>query len=406
MLLKKSILKENQLIQISGSKSISNRLLVLKHLYGNCEITNISDCEDTKLIQKAFNQESEIINVHHAGTAMRFLTSFFAIQDGKNTIITGSPRLRKRPIKPLVEALKNLGADIEYLEDKGFPPLKIKGRIITKDYVEVHASISSQFITSLMLIGAKLEKGLKINLQGKITSRPYIEMTVQILKEIGINVTFEENLIEIAPFHSFSENSIISHEVESDWSSASYFYSFAAISRKKIRLKTFKQISWQGDSVVAKIYEDYFGIKTVFLQNEIELIPIENFEYPKIIELDLNNCPDIAQTICVTASVIKISFIFTGLETLKIKETDRLQALQSELKKIGCETSITDSSILSKNFGKVQEMVTIETYEDHRMAMAFAPFCLVEDIEIKNENVVKKSYPTFWDDVNKIIVKE
>ena len=403
MKLQKTRLKNDQMIHISGSKSISNRLLILKELFGNIEVSNLSDSQDTALLQKALTEISEIIDVHHAGTAMRFLTSFFAISEGKNVILKGSERLQQRPIQPLVEALRNLGAKIEYLEKEGFPPLKISGKKITKNSIEIAANVSSQFITSLMLIGAELENGLEIILQGKITSRSYIEMSRKILEEMGIKTEYNSQVIQIFPKPKSQNIKPIIYDVESDWSSASYFYSFAAIGRKNIRLKTFKQNSLQGDSAIVDIYEKFFGIKTHFHQNEIDLIPIENFQKSEKIELDLNNCPDIAQTICVTAAILKIPFAFTGLETLKVKETDRLQALQNELQKIGCETFITNSSIKTEKFGNPNSKIEIETYQDHRMAMSFAPYCLVGEIDILNENVVEKSYPKFWEDLNEIL---
>lgn len=404
MLLKKSKLSENKTIQISGSKSISNRLLILQKLFGNIEIDNLSDSQDSQVMQKALRSDSEIIDIHHAGTAMRFLTSYFAIQENKTVILTGSSRMKQRPIQFLVNALKDLGAEIEYLENEGFPPIKIVGKKLEKNFVKIPANVSSQFISSLIMIGGKLEKGLHIELTGEITSRPYLEMTLQMLKEIGIENEFQGNLIRILPSAFGFQHSAINYEVESDWSSASYFYSLAAIGRKNISLKSFRQHSLQGDSVLQKIYSDFFGIQTIFEENEnrISLIPNENFRFPEIIKLDMNNCPDIAQTLCVTASALKIPFEITGLATLKVKETDRLTALQNELKKIGCITEITNDSIKSTTFTEPQENISIKTYDDHRMAMSFAPFCLIKELNIENENVVEKSYISFWKDLFEI----
>ena len=404
MKLEKSILKPNQTIQISGSKSISNRLLILESLFSNIKIGNLSNSQDTQLLKKALSDDSEIVDIHHAGTAMRFLTSYYSIQDGKTTILTGSGRMKERPIKNLVTALQNLGVEIEYLENEGFPPLKIKGRKITKTKVDVPANISSQFITSLLLIAGKLEHGLEINLVGEITSRSYIEMTLDILTKFGIKNTFISNTIKV---YHFSENSKPKtqnpkyYEVESDWSSASYFYSFAALGRETIHLKSFYKESTQGDSAIAKIYEDFFGIKTLFNEetHQLTLEPIENFQFPEKIVLDMNNCPDIAQTLCVTASALKIPFEISGLGTLKVKETDRLLALHNELKKLGAETKTTDLTIESTSFNEPEENIFIKTYQDHRMAMSFAPFCLVKELNIEDENVVEKSYPMFWEDL-------
>ena len=383
-------------IQITGSKSESNRLLILQKLFGNIEIKNLSNSQDTKLLQKALGSDEKIIDIHHAGTAMRFLTSFFAVQEGVEKILTGSERMKQRPIKPLVEALRELGADIEYLENEGFPPLKIKGKKLEKKFVEIPADISSQFITSLILMGGKLENGLTINLLGEITSRPYIEMTLKLLSEIsGKSTTLKDKTIQI-PNIKTQKTTIT---VESDWSSASYFYSFSALNKQKIILKNFNENSLQGDSRITEIYSQFFGIDTIFNENqqEITLIPKNNFSFPLFIQLNMNDCPDIAQTACVTAAALKIPFQIGGLATLKIKETDRLSALQNELKKIGCETEITDNSIKSILYTNPEKNISIATYGDHRMAMAFAPYSLIQEIEIQNPEVVEKSFPDFWE---------
>jgi len=406
MKLEKSKLIGNKTIQISGSKSISNRLLILESLFKNIKINNLSNSQDTQLLKKALSADSEIVDIHHAGTAMRFLTSYYSIlsederQEGRTTILTGSGRMKERPIKNLVTALQDLGAEIEYLENEGFPPLKITGKRIVQSKVDVPANISSQFITSLLLIAGKLKNGLEINLTGKITSRSYIEMTLDILTKFGIKNTFEGNTIKVEPFEN-DQSSITDYEVESDWSSASYFYSFCAIGRETIHLKSFYKESTQGDSAIAKIYHEFFGIKTVFSEDEhkISLQPDSDFQFPEKIILDMNNCPDIAQTLCVTASALKIPFEISGLGTLKVKETDRLLALHNELKKLGTETEITDSTIKSINFKEAEENISIKTYQDHRMAMSFAPFCLIAALNIEDENVVEKSYPMFWEDL-------
>jgi len=383
-------------IQITGSKSESNRLLILQKLFGNIEIKNISNSQDTKFLQKALNSNEETIDIHHAGTAMRFLTSFFAVQEGVEKILTGSERMKQRPIKPLVEALRELGADIEYLENEGFPPLKIKGKKLEKNFVEIPADISSQFITSLILVGGKLENGLTIKLLGEITSRPYIEMTLKLLSEIsGKSIIPKDKTIQIPNIKT--QKTVFT--VESDWSSASYFYSFSVLNRQKITLKNFNKNSLQGDSKITEIYSQFFGIDTIFNENqqEITLIPKSNFSLPQSIQLNMNNCPDIAQTVCVTAAALKIPFEIGGLATLKIKETDRLSALQNELKKIGCETEITDNSIKSILYTNPEKNISIATYGDHRMAMAFAPYSLIQEIEIQNPEVVEKSFPDFWE---------
>lgn len=399
MHIKKSELIDGKNIQITGSKSISNRLLILGKLFGNIEIQNLSNSQDTTLLKKALESDSEIIDIHHAGTAMRFLASHYSIFEGRKTILTGSDRMKNRPIKPLVDALKSIGADISYLEKEGFPPLEIIGKNLEKNSVKIAANVSSQFLTSLILIGGKLENGLTLELVGEITSRPYLEMTLKILSEIGIENEFSENFIKIFPTTD-NRQPITNYEVESDWSSASYFYSLSAIGRKRISLKSFRKNSLQGDSVLQKIYSEFFGIETIFneTKNQISLVPTENFEFPKSINLNMNDCPDIAQTLCVTATALKIPFEISGLATLKVKETDRLVALKNELKKIGCQAEISENAIKSLHFYEPENEISIATYNDHRMAMSFAPFALVKELNIENEQVVEKSYPEFWED--------
>ena len=401
MRLEKSELKDNETIEISGSKSISNRLLILSHLFENIIIENLSNSQDTQLLQKALESDAEIIDIHHAGTAMRFLTSYFAIQEGRTTILTGSDRMKQRPIQFLVDALRDLGADISYVGKEGFPPLKIVGKKIFKSKVMIPADISSQFISSLMLIGGQLENGLQINLTGKITSRPYLEMTLRILRRIGISTQWEGQVIKIFPnIQTEKSSQITKYLAESDWSSASYFYSLAAIGRKSINLRCFRPHSLQGDSAIKEIYWNLFGVNTISQGSEskISLMPESTFVFPEQISLDMNDCPDIAQTLCVTATALKIPFKITGLSTLKVKETDRLVALKNELFKIGCIAEITENTIYSTKFFEPNEDPSIATYDDHRMAMSFAPFCLIKSLTIENKNVVEKSYPQFWED--------
>lgn len=407
MKLEKSKLSADKTVQISGSKSISNRLLILESLFKNIQIGNLSNSQDTQLLKKALSENTETVDIHHAGTAMRFLASYYSIFEGKTTILTGSKRMKERPIKNLVSALKDLGVEIEYLENEGFPPLKITGKKITQKQVNVPANISSQFITSLLLIAGKLENGLEINLVGEVTSRSYIEMTLDILTRFGIKNSFEGNTIKVEPFHRNNESSTASYEVESDWSSASYFYSICALGRETIHLKSFYKESTQGDSAIAKIYEDFFGIKTTFTEDEhkLTLQPDPDFSFPEKIILDMNNCPDIAQTLCVTAAALKIPFEISGLGTLRVKETDRLQALYNELKKLGTETEITDLTIKSLSFGEPEDNISIKTYQDHRMAMSFAPFCLIKELNIEEEDVVEKSYPMFWKDLDDVMIR-
>lgn len=385
-------------INLSGSKSISNRLLVLNSLFHNSlQLQNLSKCQDTYMMERALSSKEQIIDIYHAGTAMRFLTAYFSIQENRNIILTGSCRMKERPIKILVDALNQLGAHISYVENEGFPPLEIKGKKINRNIIHLPANISSQYITALCLIAAKLDKGLTINLEGKITSKPYINMTLQILNKIGIITSFYQNKISIEPINEVKKQDFI---IESDWSSASYHYSICALSKNlKIRIKYLFKDSLQADRKIADIYQKYFGINTLFHENVITINKIENFQYPNFIELDMNDCPDIAQTVAITAFGLRIPIKMTGLETLKIKETDRLIALKNEIEKCGGNVEITDCSFELKRIDSFRENQIIETYNDHRMAMSFAPLQLLFPLTIKNPNVVEKSYVEFWNDL-------
>ncbi len=385
-------------ISISGSKSESNRMLLLNSLYRNpIQLKNLSDSEDTKLLQKALETHSKTIDIHHAGTAMRFLTAYFSIQEGKEIILTGSERMKQRPIGILVEALQSLGAEIHYLEKEGFPPLKISGKKINEGFVELNADVSSQFITALMLIAPKLPNGLRIQLNGKITSLPYLEMTFQMLNQIGIRAERKENEIWIYQSEKIEKQEFT---IESDWSSASYFYSIAALSEQaEIRLNSFKENSLQGDSGIKEIYKTHFGIETKFSGSQIILSKNPDRVLSPV-RVDLNDMPDIAQTIAVTCAGLKLRCTLTGLETLRVKETDRITALQNELKKLGAKTQVTESSLEIIDFYVPTEIPRIHTYNDHRMAMSFAPMALIQDIQIENPEVVKKSYPAFWKDLS------
>lgn len=396
----KSQLKNNQEIRISGSKSETNRLLLLQALYPQLKIENASNSDDSEVIKKALQSvvKSGAINVHHAGTAMRFLTSFYAIQDGMEVVISGSDRMHERPIKILVDALNQLGSNISYVCEEGFPPLKIFGKKLQGNKVVINANVSSQYITSLMLIGSSLPNGLEIELEGSITSAPYIKMTLSVLQSLGIKAEFNNKTISIPTTKKLTTDNFV---VESDWSSASYYYSLMALSEinTQLTLSYFKQNSLQGDSILTEIYQN-FGVQTTFIDNKIILKKVENPSI-KVINLNLNNAPDIAQTIIVTCLGLGITCNLTGLHTLKIKETDRLQALKNELEKFGAFVSITEDSIqLNNSVNFKKESISIETYQDHRMAMAFSPLVIKQGLLIKNADVVSKSYPDFWKDLH------
>lgn len=398
---KSTIVENPPKIVITGSKSESNRLLLLQALYPELRIENVSNSDDSKVMQKALKSTLNAIDISHAGTAMRFLTAFFSTQEGREITITGSARMKERPIQVLVEALNALGADISYLETEGCPPLKINGKSLVKDKVSLKANVSSQYISALLLIAPKLKNGLELTLEGKITSVPYINMTLDLLNQIGVATTFENNIIKVSPLKSLDEKqkTLI---VESDWSSASYFYSIVGLSPvgTEITLSSYKRNSLQGDSVLADIYTD-FGVVTTFNNNSITLLKKAECQL-KTIDCQLQNAPDIAQTIAVTSFGLGISCHLTGLHTLKIKETDRLVALKTELEKLGGQVDITDDSLQLKSATEITSSVTIATYHDHRMAMAFAPLGLKTNLQIEDAMVVSKSYPTFWEDLESI----
>ena len=386
-------------IFISGSKSESNRMLVLKKLFREITIHNLSDSDDTHHLQYALSTKDSEINIGHAGTAMRFLTAFFATQQKRTTILSGSQRMHQRPIKVLVEALRALGAEISYLENEGFPPLKIIGKQLTKNKVKINGNISSQYISALLLIAASLPNGLRVELVGEITSIPYINMTLSLLNQIGITTSFEGQIIQVNPIEEANKHTI---EVESDWSSASYFYSIAALSSvsSEIRLSSYKKESLQGDAILAEIYKS-FGVETVYETNSIVLRKTKEHNKEHL-TIDLNKAPDIAQTIAVTCYGLGVSCELLGLHTLKIKETDRLEALHSELTKLGANISVTPTSLYLNSSSEIVADVSVETYNDHRMAMAFAPLGMKIPLEILDADVVTKSYRNFWKDLQKI----
>lgn len=397
--LKQSVVNSSSEITITGSKSETNRLLLLQALYSNISIENISKSDDSDAMQTALLSNENVIDIHHAGTAMRFLTAFFAVQEGREVLLTGSSRMKERPIKILVEALQQLGVEITYEGEVGFPPIRIKGQKITENKVSLKANVSSQYISALLLIAPRLENGLELKLEGVITSLPYIKMTLALLNKIEVETSFENNVIKVKPKSSIENLQLL---VESDWSSASYFYSIMAFSDigTRIKLSSYKQNSLQGDSALVEIYKD-FGVETVFVNNIVVLHKVHNCQL-SIANYELNNCPDIAQTIAVTCFGLGIACNLTGLHTLKIKETDRLEALKIELTKLGANISVTNNSLNLESSFKINENISISTYQDHRMAMAFAPLALKTSITIENAQVVSKSFPTYWKELKSI----
>ena len=397
-------LKSDQLeaahIVIPGSKSESNRLLILSSLFKNLSLENISNSDDTNYLLNALSSKSSTIDIGHAGTAMRFLTSYFSLTTKKEIELRGSQRMHSRPIKTLVDSLREIGASIHYIEKEGYPPLVIKpSELISKNLI-IDSSTSSQYISSLLLIAPKISGGLKIQLTGRETSKPYIDMTISLLKKIGVEITKTENKISVCELQKIESKK---HHIESDWSSASYFYSVVALAKIgfSLKLSKFYFKSLQGDSKVADIYKS-FGVKTTYLDDLVILKKIES--NTEKFSFDLISNPDLAQTICVTCLGLGIKCNLTGLHTLKIKETDRLFALKNELSKFNLKVKITNDSISFDNVDFLKPNVVIETYDDHRMAMSFACLATKVKIIIKEPEVVSKSYSSFWSDLERIAI--
>ena len=382
-------------IQITGSKSESNRMLLLQALYPQITLDNLSNSDDTVAMKSGLESDKNMVDIGHAGTSMRFLSAYYSTLENQEKILTGSSRMQERPIGILVDALRQLGADITYLKNEGYPPLLIKGKRLTASEVRLSANISSQYITALMLIAPSLPDGLRIYLEGKITSIPYIEMTLSLLHKIGVDAIFSGQHIQVFPKKDITQ---ITHAVESDWSSASYYFSMVALAKEAdVSLSTYKKDSLQGDRVLMDVYQQ-FGVKSSIENNTLALK--KQTMGSTHVQLDLSDAPDIAQTIAVTCYGLGLSCSLTGLHTLKIKETDRLVAMQNELSKLGATIEITDKSLhLHKRTNPIRPNVLIETYHDHRMAMAFAPLGLLVPIRIQDADVVTKSYPGFWKDL-------
>lgn len=390
-------------IQLPSSKSISNRALIINALAdGRLTPDNLSDCDDTRVMIRALNNEDEIIDIMAAGTAMRFLTAYLSVTPGVHRI-TGTGRMRQRPIKILVDALRELGANIEYTDNEGYPPLRITGQELTGQSIRLQGDVSSQYISALLMIAPTLKNGLRLFLTGEVISRPYINLTLQLMKEFGVHAIWD------------SENSlIIEHQiyksipftVESDWSAASYWYQMAALSGKaEIELLGLFAKSYQGDSRGAKMFKK-LGVETVFTNKGV-LLRKNNHRIDRL-EEDFIDIPDLAQTFVVTCALLNIPFHFTGLRSLKIKETDRIAALIAEMAKLGYAIREENDSELIWDGEHLdpQDTPVINTYEDHRMAMAFAPAAICHpQLWIAEPHVVSKSYPGYWDDLERVGVR-
>lgn len=383
-------------VPLPSSKSISNRALILNALSAEpSHIDRISCCDDTHVLIKALKSPDQIINIGAAGTSMRFLTAYLSRTPGTH-IITGTERMQNRPIHLLVDALKSLGADIEYVQKEGFPPLKIRGKALKGGTISLKGNISSQFISALLMIAPTMRSGLSIHLAGEVISVPYIRMTLNLMKKFGVDAQWENNIITIRPqiYHSAP------FCVEADWSGASYWYQMAALANQaNIHLQGLYPQSVQGDSKVVELFSD-LGVQTQFTQSGVTLTksPVKT----KKMFYNFINEPDLAQTFVVTCCLLNIPFLFSGLQSLKIKETDRIEALKTEMKKLGYPLTERDGNILEWNGERCssQESPVIHTYEDHRMAMAFAPVAITkETITIAQPEVVSKSYPNYWKDL-------
>ncbi|MGE6219884.1 3-phosphoshikimate 1-carboxyvinyltransferase [Nubsella zeaxanthinifaciens] len=396
-------------IQLTGSKSECNRALIIKSLSKNLvNVENLSNAADTVTLNAILSDldttdtdsnSLKTVDVGPAGTAMRFLSAYLSAKNG-NFLLTGTERMKQRPIGILTEALKEIGANINYTEKEGFPPLNISGPLNQANAsVKIKGDVSSQYISALLMLAPTLPQGLTLEIVGELTSKPYVEMTLAMLSECGISHQWRENLISI-PHQDFKPSTLI---VEPDWSAASYWYSIVALAKNAtISLPHLRDKSLQGDSQIQQIME-VFGVSTSKTANGISFTKDKELGNIQQV-LDLKTCPDLAQTIVVIAAALGIKMKFTGLETLKIKETDRVAALQNELAKIGVKLT-EDNLVYTLDCSGLHfpKKVSIATYEDHRMAMAFAPLALlIEELEIEDYNVVEKSYPYFWEDLKKV----
>ncbi len=384
-------------IYLPSSKSESNRVLIINALTQNkCQLENLSTARDTVTMRRLLASDDLELNVIDAGTTMRFLTAYCAVT-GRKTVLTGTARMCERPIGILVDALRDLGAEIEYKEKEHFPPIFIRSFAQKMQALAIRGDVSSQYISALLMVAPILPQGLELQLMGYVGSKPYITMTLQLMQHFGIQAVWEENTIRIAP-QNYSPKSYF---VESDWSGASYWYSMVSLAQEaEIELIGLKENSLQGDKAIVEIM-DKLGVKTKFGTNSIFLTKKEAVTE---LEWDFTDCPDLAQTVAVVAAAKGIKLIMKGLQSLRIKETDRIRAIMQEIEKFACATKVIGDAelhILAENFLRIDNQV-VSTYKDHRMAMAFAPLALLGRIEIEEAEVVEKSYPSFWDDLRKV----
>lgn len=394
ILLKNTSQLKTSFIHVPGSKSESNRVLILMALSGkNTSITNLSTARDTRTLRSLLNNNDEVQNVHDAGTTMRFLTAYYAITK-QQKVLTGTLRMQERPIRILIDALRQIGCEITYLNNTGFPPIRISGFKQQKSaFVSIPGNVSSQYISALIMVAPALPNGLSIELTGKTGSKPYIEMTLNLISQFGVTYDWKNQVITI-PGQPIECKDIT---IEPDWSGASYWFAFVALANNaEIFLPGLKNQSLQGDKVICEIMAE-LGVKTIFDDAGIQLSKIKA---KSEVSIDFTDCPDLAQTIAVVCAAKKIKAKFTGIRSLRIKETDRIAALQNELSKINCTFVQTgDDEYKLVPGDTLPKQVVINTCDDHRMVMAFAPLCTLMDVEMNHMEVVEKSYPSFWSDV-------
>ena len=394
-------------VSLTASKSESNRVLIIQALCGDCfEIKHLAEAQDSQILKSIIEEDKKGItgektyDVKAGGTTMRFLTAYFSTQPGTR-ILTGTERMKQRPIGILVDALKKLGGDITYLENEGFPPLKITGKKLQGGEVELDGSVSSQFISALLLIAPELHHGLSIKLKSEVASRPYINMTLKVMEQFGVYGQWNEDVISVSK-QNYSYKKETPYLIEADWSAASYYYAMAALAKEAdLTILGLKKGSLQGDAIISELFP-FFGVLTEFIEGGIKLkkYPVGTKEFG----FDFSDCPDIVQTVAVVMAALKIPGVLNGLNTLKVKETDRVKALSEELQKLNVTVKQANRSSMEIIPGEIKNhSATIKTYEDHRMAMSFVPFALVfDEIKIENPKVVKKSYPAFWEDIKKL----
>lgn len=389
-------------IVLPSSKSISNRVLVINALSGSGNVpNNVSVCDDTRVMVRALTEDTPVVDIMAAGTAMRFLTAYFAVKEGAEKVLTGTERMQQRPISILVNALRQLGGEVNYVKQEGFPPLTVSGHVLEGCEVSLQGNVSSQYISALLMIGPMLKNGLRLRLEGDVISRPYIQLTLQLMKDFGAQADWEdEQVIVVKP----TPYQPIPFTVESDWSAASYWYEMMALSGDadaRIELPGLYACSYQGDCAVATLFEQ-LGVKSVYDEEHQCVTLFREGKVVECMEYDFVNQPDLAQTFVVTCCMLGVHFRFTGLQSLKIKETDRMAALICELRKLGYLLREENDRVLEWTGERCEAEpdAAIDTYDDHRMAMAFAPACMkLGTLRINQPQVVSKSYPQYWDDL-------